>query len=47
MANQINWGQAANDNEIGFGQGAFNSSNDWGKVYEFSPSGETDLKKKF
>jgi hypothetical protein len=47
MANSIGWGQAANDNGIGFGQGAFNNDNDWGKIYEFSHSEETDLKKKF
>jgi hypothetical protein len=46
MANQIGWGQAANNNDIKFGQGAFNSTNDWGFIYQFSSSGETDLKKK-
>jgi hypothetical protein len=46
MANQIGWGQAANNNDIDFGKGAFNSTNNWGYIYQFSSSGETDLKKK-
>jgi hypothetical protein len=44
MAN--NWGQAANNNLIYWGQGAFNSTNNWGKIYEYSHSGDTNLKKK-
>ena len=39
MANS--WGQAA-DNNIYWGQGAFNSTNSWGKIYEYSHSGDTN-----
>ena len=39
------WGQGANNNNIGWGQGAFNNSIDWGLSHkeENSWSGETDL----
>lgn len=43
MANSINWGQAANQNLIGFGQGAANNTNGWGYSHIGSWSPETDL----
>ena len=42
MANNIGWGQAANTNEIGFGQGTSNDIG-WGYIHLISVSPETDL----
>jgi hypothetical protein len=43
MANTIDWGQAANNNTIGFGKGAINNTIDWGQVHRESWAGETDI----
>jgi len=43
MANNIDWGQGANNNTIGWGQGAFNNNISWGKSHYTSNSGETDI----
>jgi len=37
------WGQGANNNEIGWGQGAVNNIIGWGSIYSESYSGETDI----
>lgn len=42
MANNINWGQGAN-NDIYWGQGAVTNTISWGSVYSVSWSGETEL----
>ena len=43
MANNIGWGQGANNNEIGWGQGAANNSINWGYSHYVSYSGETEI----
>lgn len=43
MANNIYWGQGANQNLIGWGQGAANNSIGWGYSHANSWSPETDL----
>lgn len=43
MANNIGWGQGANNNTIGLGQGAFNNNISWGYSHYISYSGETDI----
>jgi hypothetical protein len=42
MANNINWGQGAN-NDIYWGQGATTNTIGWGSVYSVSWAGETEL----
>lgn len=42
MANNINWGQGAN-NDIYWGQGAVTNDISWGSVYSVSWAGETEL----
>lgn len=43
MANNIGWGQGANNNTIGWGQGAANNSINWGYSHYVSYSGETEI----
>jgi hypothetical protein len=43
MANSSEWGQGANNNNVGWGQGAFNNSVGWGASHYVSWSGETDI----
>jgi hypothetical protein len=43
MANNIGWGQGANNNEIGWGQGAANNSIGWGYSHYVSYAGETEI----
>lgn len=43
MANNIYWGQGANQNLIGWGQGAANNSIGWGASHFVSWSGQTDI----
>lgn len=43
MANNIGWGQGANNNTIGWGQGAANNSIGWGASHYVSYSGETEI----
>jgi hypothetical protein len=43
MANNIDWGQGANNNTIGWGQGAANNSIGWGASHYVSWSGETEI----
>lgn len=43
MANNIDWGQGANNNSIGWGQGAINNLIGWGISQYNSWSGETEI----
>ncbi len=43
MANTIDWGEASVNNTNGYGKGATNNTIRWGKIYESSPSGETNI----
>jgi len=43
MANNIGWGQGANNNTIGWGQGAANNSIGWGYSHYVSYAGETEI----
>ena len=43
MANNIGWGQGANNNDIGWGQGAANNSIGWGYSHYVSYAGETEI----
>ena len=43
MANSSEWGQGANNNNVGWGQGAFNNSVGWGASHYVSWSGDTDI----
>jgi len=43
MANNIDWGQGANNNKIGWGQGAINNLISWGYSHYISWSPETEL----
>ncbi|CAB4149227.1 hypothetical protein UFOVP531_61 [uncultured Caudovirales phage] len=43
MANNIDWGQGANNNIIGWGQGAANNSISWGASHYISYAGETEI----
>jgi hypothetical protein len=43
MAVTNGWGEAAINNTIGFGQGAQNSTTNWGAIQSVSASGETNI----
>lgn len=43
MANNIGWGQGANNNNIGWGLGASNNAISWGISQNLSWAGETDI----
>jgi len=43
MANNIDLGQAVNNNDIGWGQGAINNDISWASIYGISWSGETEI----
>ena len=43
MAVTNGWGQAAVNNTIDYGKGKTTATNDWGKVYDSSASGDTSL----
>ena len=43
MANTIDWGEASVNNTNGYGKGATNNTIRWGKIYESSASGETNI----
>jgi len=43
MAVTNGWGQAAVNNTIDYGKGKTTATNDWGKIYDSSASGDTSL----
>ena len=43
MAVTNGWGKAVENNTIGFGKGANNSTNNWGAIYSSSAAGDTVL----
>ena len=43
MANTIDWGEASVNNTNGYGKGAIDNTIRWGKIYESSASGETNI----
>ena len=43
MAVTNGWGQAAVNNTIDYGKGKTTATNNWGKVYDSSASGDTSL----
>ena len=43
MANTIDWGKASVNNTNGYGKGAIDNAIRWGKIYESSASGETNI----
>jgi len=43
MANNIGWGQGANNNIIGWGQGVANNNISWGASHYVSYAGETEI----
>jgi len=43
MANNIDWGQGANNNTIGWGQGAVNNNISWGASHYLSYANETEI----
>jgi len=45
MAVTNGWGQAAVNNTIDYGKGKTTATNDWGKIYDSSASGDTSLGK--
>ena len=38
-----NWGKGSRNNTVGYGQGASNSTNNWGKSHSLSYAGQTDI----
>jgi hypothetical protein len=38
-----NWGKGSRNNTVGYGQGASNSTNNWGKSHSLSNAGQTDI----
>ena len=43
MANTIDWGEASVNNTNGYGKGAIDNTIRWGKIYESSASGDTNI----
>ena len=37
------WGKGSRNNTVGYGQGASNSTNNWGKSHSLSYAGQTDI----
>ena len=43
MANTIDWGEASVNNTNGYGKGRINNAIRWGKIYDSSASGDTNI----
>ena len=43
MANTIDWGEASVNNTNGYGKGRINNTIRWGKIYDSSASGDTNI----